>query len=253
VVQGHDAGLDGWMDTAAALPDLDETVLATTRYLQALTVLDEEAVRRPSLLPGWSRAHVVAHLSRNADAFEQVLSRAARGGPAVMYDGQHARDRDIEETVRGADLAHLVDDAHRSARRLEHAWRTCAADPETPYSRLPDAEETFPLRTVGFRRRAEVEIHHADLGLGYLPSTWPTDFSLRVVSQRQNELAQLPGGGPSMVLSSTDVEGLWKLGLGRGPEITGTVGDLAWWLVGRGGGHGLECSPGGLPTLDRWR
>jgi maleylpyruvate isomerase len=241
------------MDTVTALPGLDETLLATTRYLQALTVLDETSVRRPSALPGWSRAHVVAHLSRNADAFEQVLTGAASGRRAAMYDSQHARESDIEETVRREDLAGLVDDAHRSAERLERAWRSCDADPETPYSRLPDAEETFPLRTVGFRRRCEVEIHHADLDLGYLPSRWPTDFSVRLVGQRRDELAGQPGGGPSMVLSATDVEGLWKLGPGRGPEVSGAVGDLAWWLVGRGGGEGLACPPGGLPVIGRWR
>ena len=63
------------MSTSTALPEIDETLLATTRYLQALTVLDDESVRRPSLLPGWSRAHVVAHLSRNADAFTRVLGQ----------------------------------------------------------------------------------------------------------------------------------------------------------------------------------
>ncbi len=249
----HGDGLDGWVDKVAALPDVDETLLATTRYLQALTVLDEESARRPSGLPGWSRAHVVAHVSRNADAFARVLNQAASGESATMYDAQGSRDLDIEHTVQTMDLPHLLDDAHRSAQRLEDAWRSCDADPDTPYARLPDARETFPLRTVGFRRRVEVEVHHADLDVGYQPSMWPTDFSVRLVGQRQDELAALPGGGPSMVLSSTDVEGLWKLGRGAGPQVTGAVGDLAWWLVGRGGGHGLDCSAGGLPALGRWR
>jgi maleylpyruvate isomerase len=56
-----------------------------------------------------------------------------------------------------------------------------------------------------------------------------------------------------MVLSSTDVAGLWKFGVGQGPEIHGTAGDLAWWLVGRGDGRGLTCSAGDLPTIGRWR
>ena len=85
------------MDTSAALPQLviglDETLLATTRYLAALTDLTDESVRRPSGLPGWSRAHVVAHLSRNADAFTQVLSQAAAGEPAHMYSSQQDRDQ----------------------------------------------------------------------------------------------------------------------------------------------------------------
>jgi len=245
------------MDTSAALPrlvaDLDETLLATTRYLQALTVLDRESAGRPSTLPGWSRAHVVAHLSRNADAFEQVLRQAAAGEPAFMYASSEDRTADIEDTVRTHDLEQLIDDAHTSAERLERAWRTCDAGPVAPYTRVPGEAATFPLHTVGPRRRTKVEIHHSDLDLGYRPAGWPVDFSVRMVTQRQNELATLPEGCPSMVLSATDVEGLWKLGDGQGPEISGAVGDLAWWLVGRGGSRALTCSAGELPVLGRWR
>ena len=241
------------MHTSAALPEIDETLLATTRYLQALTVLDDESVRRSSVLPGWSRAHVVAHLSRNADAFTGVLRSVAAGEPAAMYASDEQRDGDIEETVERHDLPGLVEDAIASVARLTEALWACEADPDTPYARVAGGDVTFPLRTVGPRRRAEVEIHHADLDLEYAPSEWPTDFSSAMVKQRQDEMGALPQGCPSMVLSSTDVEGLWKFGVGQGPEIHGTVGDLAWWLVGRGGGHGLTCSAGELPVLGRWR
>jgi maleylpyruvate isomerase len=241
------------MTTSAALPQIDETLLATTRYLQALTVLDHESVRRSSVLPGWSRAHVVAHLSRNADAFTGVLEAVAAGEPASMYPSDEQRNRDIEETVERHDLPGLVEDAIASVAKLTEALWSCDADPDAPYSRLTGGEVTFPLWTLPPRRRAEVEIHHADLDLGYLPSQWPVDFSSAMVRQRQDEMAALAGGCPSMVLSATDVEGLWKFGVGQGPEIHGTVGDLAWWLVGRGGGQGLTCSAGELPVLGRWR
>src|SRR6476620_11817101 len=117
------------MSTSTALPEIDETLLATTRYLQALTVLDDESVRRPSLLPGWSRAHVVARL----------------------------------------DLARLVEDALASTARLTEAFWACEADPGTPYTRVPGGDQSWPLHSVGPRRRAEVEIHHSDLGVGYEP------------------------------------------------------------------------------------
>jgi maleylpyruvate isomerase len=252
VVQGAADRLDGWMHTSTALPQIDETLLATTRYLQSLTELDEESVRGPSGLPGWSRAHVVAHLSRNADAFAQVVRQASAGEPAQMYTSNEDRDAEIEDTVTTLDLEALVEDAITSSARLTEAFWTCTADPGTPYSRVPGGE-VFPLHTLGPRRRTEVEVHHCDLDRGYVPTRWPVDFARQLVKQRQDELATLPGGGPSMVLSATDDEGLWKLGAGPGPEIHGAVGDLAWWLVGRGGGRGLTCSPGDLPDLGRWR
>ena len=241
------------MDTTAALPQIDETLLATTRYLQALTELDDDLVTGPSALPGWTRAHVVAHVSRNADAFCQVLRQASAGEPAHMYATDEERDAAIEDTVGSHDLAALVEDAMASSARLTEAFWTCTADPGTPYARTPEADASFRLDTLGPRRRAEVEVHHSDLDLGYAPATWPTDFSRHLVKQRQDELASLPAGGPSMVLSATDVDGLWKLGPGPGPEIRGAVGDLAWWLVGRGEGRGLTSSTGELPVIGRWR
>ena len=162
-----------------------------------------------------------------------------------LHDGQH--------TAQAHDLAGLVEDAIASSGRLTDAFWSCTADPGTPYSRVPGTEPTFALHTLGPRRRTEVEIHHADLDTGYLPTEWPPDFARHLVKQRQDEMAGLPQGGPSMVLSATDVDGLWKFGGGPGPEIHGAVGDLAYWLVGRAGGRGLTCSSGELPTLGRWR
>ncbi len=241
------------MRTSTALPEIDETVLATTRYLGALTQLDDESSGRPSVLPGWSRAHVVAHLSRNADALARVLAQAAAGAPASMYDSVEQRDADIEATVAGHDAAGLREDAIASAGRLTEALWAHDGDGSATYSRIAGTEAVLPLTGLAGTRRTEVEVHHADLDVGYSPTDWPVDFSLGLVRRRHDELSAQAEGCPSMVLSSTDVEGLWKLGVGRGPEIEGAVGDLAWWLVGRGGGQGLTCSSGQLPDLGRWR
>lgn len=233
-----------------AIPLIDETVHATTRYLGALTVLAAADLAAPSALPGWTRAHVVAHLSRNADAFSRVLEQAAGGEPASMYESAQARDADIEETARTRDAAALLDDAVASSRRFEEAAAAYAGPPDTTYTRVPGDAERFAVDTVGPRRRTEVEVHHADLLLEYRSADWPADLSRELIGRRQDELGL---DGPSMVLSSTDVDGLWKFGSGAGPEIEGTAGDLAWWLVGRGGGVGLVSSTGELPQIARWR
>ena len=105
------------------IPLLDETVHATTRYLGALTVLQSEDLEAPSALPGWTRAHVVAHLSRNADAFTRVLTQAAAGEPASMYDSPESRNYDIDVTVAGHDASDLLADAAASSQRFEEAAR----------------------------------------------------------------------------------------------------------------------------------
>jgi len=232
------------------IPLLDETLHATTRYLAALTVLEPVDLEADSELPGWTRAHVVAHLSRNADAFTRVLGQAAAGEPASMYDSAEARDFDIEETVRLRDADRLVEDARESAERFARVARRYDGPLDATYTRTPRDTETFEVAGVASRRRTEVEVHHADLLLDYAAAAWPEDFSRELIGRRQDELGL---DGPSAVLSSTDVEGLWKLGSGAGPEIEGTAGDLAWWLVGRGGGAGLVSSTGELPQIAKWR
>ncbi len=103
------------------IPLIDETVHATTRYLGALTVLEAEDLEAPSALPGWTRGHVVAHLSRNADAFTRVLGQAAAGEAASMYDSPESRDFDIDATVADLSAKRLLADAVESARRFEKA------------------------------------------------------------------------------------------------------------------------------------
>ena len=182
-----------------------------------------------------------------------MLHQAAAGEPASCTTSAREPRAPTSRRPSSVRPRGLLEDAEEAASGSSDALRDCAADPATPYTRVPGGDETFPLDSVGRRRRAEVEIHHADLDLGYRPDDWPADFSLAMVKQRQDEMAALPEGCPSMVLSSTDVDGLWKFGEGQGPEIHGTVGDLAWWLVGRGGGRGLTSSSGELPDLGRWR
>jgi maleylpyruvate isomerase len=243
--------LDGRVSTSTHLPQLDETVAATTRYLEGLTVLDDESVRRPSVLPGWTRAHVVSHLCRNADAIAHGLRGARSGVDAWLYASQDARDADIEAGA-GRSAAELREDAADSARRLaEAAAELEPADLDAQVRRVPGGP-AFPARDLLGMRRTEVEVHHADLGTGYRPSDWPVDFATALVERRRDELARLPGGGPSMLLVATDVQEHWRLGPGTGPEIRGAAGDLAWWLVGRGGDR-LASSTGELPVLGRWR
>jgi maleylpyruvate isomerase len=236
------------MNNPVVLPQFDEAVLATQRYLHALTVLRDEDIGGPSGLPGWTRAHVIGHLARNAEAIAQMLRRVQAGDDAYMYASDQSRDADIEATAL-LDPAALREDCVSACASLAEA--AAALDPDrfdTPVSRTPGAP-AFPVSRVGAMRRTEIEIHHADLDVGYSARDWPVDFTVALIERRQDELA----AGPPMVLLSTDVDGLWKVGAGGRPEIKGTAADLAWWLVGRGAGDGLVCSAGELPKLTRWR
>jgi len=227
------------------LPQLHETVLATTRYLEALTTLTDEDCRAPSTLPGWTRGHVITHLSRNADALVNLFHWGQTGVETPMYSSQHQRDGDIEAGA-GRSAAELRDDASASCGRfLQAANELHTSRFDTMVTRLPGAEP-FPVTRVGGMRRTEVEVHHADLLIGYTPYDWPADFTAFLFARRRRELADR-----QMTWRLTDTGETITLGEG-GPEVSGHSADLIWWLLGRGSGDGLVSSTGSLPELGKW-
>ena len=66
----------------------------------ALGRLVDEEFDEPSLLPDWSRRHVLAHVANNADALINLLTWARTGVETPMYASQEARDAGIEETSK---------------------------------------------------------------------------------------------------------------------------------------------------------
>src|SRR5688500_13026045 len=69
----------------------------TVQLTDVVEGLDDIAMKRPSLLPGWSRGHVLTHLARNADALVNLLTWARTGVEHPMYTSRADRDADIEE------------------------------------------------------------------------------------------------------------------------------------------------------------
>ena len=85
--------------------------LAAHRRLDAdLAELTDADVRAPSLLPGWTRGHVLAHLARNADSHERMLLAAARGEVAAQYPGGRDQRAGAIEAGAGRPAAALVAD-----------------------------------------------------------------------------------------------------------------------------------------------
>lgn len=232
--------------TATGFPNIDETVVATAAFLDDVGRLTDDDVRAPSVLPGWTRAHVITHVARNADALTRVLHAAQAGEVGEMYSSREQRDEDIEAgAVRSA--LELHDDVVAACGRWHQAANELhAANLENPMVRGPGGA-TQPVRRVGMMRRTEVEVHHADLDVGYTAASWPADFVSALMKRRHRELED---EGAALRWRATDTGEAWSAG--DGPEVTGTAADLVWWLLGRGTGEGLACSEGRLPELGRW-
>lgn len=233
-------------------PDLSALEASSTALIRTVDALGDEELAAPSLLPGWSRAHVVAHLALNGEALAGVLDAVRRGEPVAMYSSDEQRDIDIEELV-AAGQADLLDRLLAATTRFHAAVEAMGEamgedDWRGSFSRTPGAAQV-PVASVPETRRREIEIHHADLGAVYGPADWPGDF---VVELLDVVVVDRAPRGPFTV-HATDLERSWTVGGENGPTVSGSAFDLGWWLVGRGEGESLACDAGPVPTLGPWQ
>ena len=60
---------------------------ALLAHLDAMTATDAADPSAPSLLPGWTRGHLLTHIAGNARSFLRQLEGAESGHPAQRYPG----------------------------------------------------------------------------------------------------------------------------------------------------------------------
>src|SRR6476469_10298614 len=82
---------------SAAHADPDRLAEACQRLIRTVDRLENAGWAEPSGLPGWSRAHVVAHLALNAEGLAGALGGIVQGEPLAMYASQESRDRDLDD------------------------------------------------------------------------------------------------------------------------------------------------------------
>lgn len=229
---------------------LDEMAEATDRLLAGVDRLAEGDVRGPSLLPGWTRAHVLTHIARNADGLAILAGNARTGADSPMYPGRpDQREVDIE-AGSGRGLGDLRLDLADSADRLMAAFADFPEEALHREVRLRSGATAYGWEIPAIRIR-EVEIHHVDLDAGYTPDDWSPAFAARTLDQlspffRDNR--DCPVG----VLAATDGDGRWEVAA-SGPTLAGSRAALVGWLVGRTSGEGLVLDPpGDLPPAPPW-
>lgn len=87
------AETDAGFDPAATL---DQISAATAQVLDTAAQFTDADARAPSLLPNWSRGHVLTHLARNADGGRRLLIWARTGVEMAEYPSVAARAEEIE-------------------------------------------------------------------------------------------------------------------------------------------------------------
>lgn len=174
----------------------------------------------PSLLPGWSRRHVAAHLSLNAEALGNLVEWARTGEERPMYPSAAARNADIEAGTS------------RSADELRSWFDTSSAGLNASMATLTDAQWRAAVRTaqgvpvpatkIPWMRSREVLIHAVDLGTGVTFADLPPDFLEALCEDIRTQRGDLP-------------------------EVRGPLPELAAYLSGRP--YADVVSPDGTPAV----
>ncbi|GAA2497082.1 maleylpyruvate isomerase N-terminal domain-containing protein [Winogradskya humida] len=146
------------------LREIDE---ATARLFDSLERLTDEDMRQPTLLPGWTRGHLITHLARGCGALTNLI----HGLPP--YVSQEVRNADIEAGA-GRGAAELLADLTAANAVLRDAM--AAAFDEESAGRWT-AGDAFTADQAPVRRLSEVELHHVDLAVGYTANDWPAYYA----------------------------------------------------------------------------
>ncbi|MEU9244315.1 maleylpyruvate isomerase N-terminal domain-containing protein [Streptomyces sp. NPDC048385] len=167
----------------------------TELLLDAVAGLDEAGFSAPSVLPGWTRKHLVAHVAANADALGNLVHWAATGEETPMYASAEERAAGIDKgPALSADelRSWLTASAHRLAaglgRLTDEQW----------WHRVVTAQgRTVPATELPWMRAREVCVHAVDLGTGVVTfADLPRGFLAALVDEirAKRGLTGLPEG-----------------------------------------------------------
>jgi maleylpyruvate isomerase len=225
----------------------------TVGFLAAVATLSDSDVRAASRLPGWTRGHLLAHVTNQARALTGVLQAAAEGRVQSLYPSQPERNAAIDAGADRTAPEHLQALA-ASAGALVTAWEALPDDRLEVQFTAP-AGWFQPARNALWFRWRELALHRLDLDVEQgLPPAGPLagPLAARLVDDVVTGFAAR-SDVPALALTATDLNRTWGVGptAGPGAEVAGPVAGLAAWLTGRSDGAGLASS-GLLPALPAW-
>jgi maleylpyruvate isomerase len=224
---------------------LDQIDAATDHVLETAAGFTDADVRAPSLLPGWSRGHVLTHLARNADGGRRLLGWARTGIESFEYPSLDARAAEIDAgSARPA--AELLADVRESAANFATAYRQMPPDAWNHTVRWTTGHH-YPAARAADSRLTELLIHHVDLAAAYTPKDWPADFVEERLTAVTAAFDRRPDA-PPMRLHGTDTATSYAIGQDpAAPLISGPAHALLAWLHGRSTGADLTLT--GAPSL----
>jgi maleylpyruvate isomerase len=235
-------------------PVLEAELLTARRgtafFSRALDGLSDAELDEDSLLPGWNRSHVVAHVGYNARAIVRLIEWAGTGVETPMYESPEARSREITQgaTLGAGALRELYD---QSARHLNAEWRDLRAahwshPVKTAQGRIVPASETVWMRT------REVWIHGVDLNTGATFADMPAEFLVRLLGDITAAWkSRGEDAGLLLSVSGAETPELGDLDAADPQIVSGSLADVTAWACGRGSA-GVTSSTQDTPVAPRW-
>ena len=157
---------------------------------------------------------MLAHIARNADALNNLLTWARTGVETPAYATPTARADGIEAGAYRP-LDEQIDDIRDELAR---------GSPRRPTRCRPTAGPSCSARQgsaarVVWRRLREVEVHHVDLDAGYAPADWPEAFTLRLLHELVHDRPRSAGAVPAVAVADRRRRHPLQLGAGT-PSVT---------------------------------
>ena len=217
----------------------------TDMLMATVMSLTEDEMRAPAKVPGWTRAHVVAHLALGADALGNVITWAATGTETPAYPSRQARADAIEELAAqpGEQLKARLEQAN--ARLLE---AVAALSGELKAPRIAVFSGEIDALSIPARRTTEVVIHHDDLDTTWEWHEADPEAILDAIEVCVERLQANPDS-PGMTITAGEGE-QWVIGDGSN-QVRGYYDELLPFLAREQVEPGLEFD-GELPKLPPW-
>ena len=223
----------------------------TAFFARKLNELADGELDGASLLPGWTRRHVVAHVGYNARAIARLIEWAGTGIETPMYASPEARNHEIEfgSTLSPIALRNLFD---HSAVHLNVEWRDLPADAwhhkvKTAQGRVVPAEETVWMRT------REVWVHAVDLDNGASFADIPVPVLTRLLKDITTAWASRGTDAGLLVRVSDQPVAGQETGHEPGDSrasgqvtVSGPLAGVVRWATGRGT-SGVTATEDGVP------
>ncbi|MDT0574380.1 maleylpyruvate isomerase family mycothiol-dependent enzyme [Streptomyces sp. DSM 3412] len=161
---------------------------------KAVAAFDEASYGAPSLLPGWSRKHVAAHLAGNAEALGNLVHWARTGERTPMYGSPEQRGAGIESGAR-LPADRLTAWFERSAQALHDAM-TELTEAQWRAEVVTAQGRTVPASDIPWLRAREVMVHAVDLDADVRFTHLPEDF----LAALRDDIGARRGAGTPAVL-----------------------------------------------------